>query len=97
VGHGVKLTIPLNDGRIRCGEGHGRAKLTDGDVERMRTLREEGMSLGVLAAKFDISRRHVIRICTCRSRAVTATRFKHTPLGGPLVTLLATIRGTIRV
>lgn len=60
------------------GENHGRAVLTDDEVERMRELRESELhlrpadrywTLERLAEKFEISRRQVVNI-TCYIKRV---------------------------
>jgi hypothetical protein len=71
-----RLIIKLSDRGLRIGESHGRAKLTDRDVELLRQLRDQGWSLTHLAEKFDLSRRHVLRICSHRQRATTVARLK---------------------
>ncbi len=47
----------------RIGEGHPRARLTDGDVEMIRTLAEAGVRYAEIAAKFEITKWMVGRIC----------------------------------
>lgn len=48
----------------RAGEEHPNAILTDGEVELMRRLREvDGMTYAALAAKFEISKSSVAKIC----------------------------------
>jgi hypothetical protein len=55
----------------RCGENHTNAKLTDDEVELLRSLRESELHLTTqkrfwtlrrLAEKFEISRRQVVNI-----------------------------------
>ena len=54
---------PTGKGR-RAGEEHPNAILTDGEVELMRRLREvDGMTYAALAAKFEISKSSVAKIC----------------------------------
>jgi hypothetical protein len=72
----VRLTIKLSERGLRVGQSHGRARLLDGEIEMMRRLREEGMSLTTLAHKFEVSRRYVCMVCTFRRRATTTTRCK---------------------
>jgi hypothetical protein len=53
----------------RRGEDHHRAKLTDGDVELMRKMHEEGdMTLYDLAMAFGISKTHVFQVVTYKKR-----------------------------
>ena len=61
----------------RLGEANGRAKLTDAEVDELRTLREEEViipgkqrkwSHARLAKRFGISKSQAIRICLYRHR-----------------------------
>lgn len=48
----------------RIGEDHPNAILTNGEVELVRLLRErDGMTYAALAAKFEISKSSVAKIC----------------------------------
>lgn len=61
----------------RCGEWHGRAKLTQVQVDEIRELREEHcVSLDKLAMHFGISIRTVRDIVSYRIWATTPARFK---------------------
>lgn len=61
----------------RCGEWHGRAKLTQEQVDQMRELREEHhVSLDKLAMHFGISIRTVRDIVSYRIWATCPARFK---------------------
>jgi hypothetical protein len=76
--------IWINEGGRRIGESHHRAKLSDADVEQISALREEGMSYGKIAAKFDdrpggIAKSTVRDICTGRIRAQFCARIKRLP------------------
>jgi len=61
----------VNTGGHVVGEDHHRAKLSDFEVEWIRRLREENVSYGVIAAKFDVSKSCVIAICQGKRRAET--------------------------
>ncbi len=50
------------------GQTHWRAKLTDREIELIRQLHEDGMSVTEIAIKFDISKSHVSRITRYLSR-----------------------------
>lgn len=53
----------------RMGEEHQNAILTNGEVENLRQLREgEGMTYDKLAAKFEISKSAVAKICQYNRR-----------------------------
>ncbi|NFV82111.1 hypothetical protein [Magnetospirillum aberrantis] len=60
--------VAVNEAGLRCGEDHPGAKLTDSEVELIRQLRESGMSYGVLADKFDVSKSCIADICKYRRR-----------------------------
>jgi hypothetical protein len=49
-------------GSCLIGEYHPMAKLSDQEVEELRSMFETGINRGVIAAKFDISVTHVYRI-----------------------------------
>ena len=62
-------TVGVNELGYRVGDSHHRAKLTDGDVELLLSLRVEGWGYGRLAAKFEVSKRTVRDIVHGRTRA----------------------------
>lgn len=53
----------------RVGESHGRAKLSDHEIDLVRQLKEEGMPAGEIAAKMEISRRYVYKLVNYERRA----------------------------
>jgi Mor family transcriptional regulator len=57
-----KLQIAINEHGRPIGEDHHRARLTNGDVDLLLVLREEGWSYRRLAKKFDISKSQVRNI-----------------------------------
>ena len=73
----IKRLVGVNDAGLRVGEDHPRAKLTDEEVERMRTLHEkERIGYKRLARMFELSRRTVAKICRYEMRNQTATRYR---------------------
>lgn len=70
--------VAVNDRGRRIGESHPRAKLDDHEIDLIRELLEEGMSLGEAAAKFDISKKHASNIRACKARAQFPAEFKRT-------------------
>lgn len=53
----------------RIGQDHPNAILTDGEVELVRRLREvDGLTYAALAAKFEISKSSVAKICQYQRR-----------------------------
>lgn len=73
----MQKTVAVNDAGLRIGEGHPNAKLTDAEVERIRSLHEDdGMSYDTLAEKFEVSKWAIGRICRYERRAQTPANFK---------------------
>ena len=69
--------VEINEFGKRCGETHHNAKLTDHDVELIRTLRERHrIPLGVLAEKFETSIGNISNICNYRRRNQVMTTLK---------------------
>ena len=50
----MQKTVAVNEAGLRIGEDHPNAKLTDTEVEHIRSLHEERMSYDVLAEKFEV-------------------------------------------
>jgi DNA invertase Pin-like site-specific DNA recombinase len=68
--------VPVNERGYRIGEGHPRAKLTDHDVELIRTLFEDGMRYKLIAEKFEVTHWIIGRICRYERRNQTIANFK---------------------
>ncbi len=64
----------------RVGETHGRAKLSDHEVDLVRQLKEEGMSAAVIAEKMEISRRYVYKLANYERRASYVAQYRRLPL-----------------
>lgn len=60
----------------RCGEDHGRAKLTDHEVELVRQLKEGGMSAAEIAEKMEITVRYVYILATFARRACAVVQYR---------------------
>lgn len=77
----MQKTVAVNEVGLRIGEDHPNAKLTDAEVERIRSLHEDGMSYEALAEKFEVSKWAIGRICRYERRAQTPADFKrvHVP------------------
>lgn len=77
----MQKTVAVNDDGLRIGEDHPNAKLTDAEVERIRSLHESGMNYETLAEKFEVSKWAIGRICRYERRAQTPANFKkvHVP------------------
>lgn len=57
-----------------CGDYHGMSKLSDADVERIRRLHEHGVSYGIIARCYDVSKETIGRICRHERRNVCVFR-----------------------
>lgn len=68
-------TLTLDERGRPVGEGHPLAKLTDREVDLMRTMHEQGCGLMELARGFEVSKRTVWKIVTYRSRVSTVARW----------------------
>lgn len=58
----------------RIGDSHGRAKLSDHEVELIRRMREEGLGTVAIAKKFGISKGWVSKVCRYLWRSSTVSR-----------------------
>lgn len=75
--------VAVNDKGLRIGEDHGRARLTDHEVELMRRMHElhpvghpEHWGYRRLSAKFGVTKTLARKICNYLFRAQHAARFK---------------------
>jgi ribosome-binding protein aMBF1 (putative translation factor) len=76
-GGNVPRLVPINELGLRIGEGHHNVKLTDAEVERIRSLHEDdGMSYDTLAEKYEVSKWCIGRICRYERRAQTPAGWK---------------------
>ena len=71
-----RMIVGLSDQGKRIGEGHHRAKLTDHEIDLIRELYDDGMSISEIARKFEIGKSHCWDICHYTVRVQTASRFK---------------------
>lgn len=71
---------PVSAAGKPLGEAHGRAKITDREVELIRELHERGLGYRKLAFKFEISRSHVRRIVFFEGRATTPAGWRVAPM-----------------
>lgn len=69
-------TVGVNDIGRRVGDSHHNAKLTDGDVELLLAMHAEGWGYRRLAAKFEVSKRHVRDIVAGKRRGQVATAWR---------------------
>lgn len=68
--------VGVNDRGLRVGDSHHNARLTDGEVDLLLALRDEGWSYRQLAEKFDISKSSAHKICQGHRRCQTPVRYK---------------------
>jgi hypothetical protein len=83
-GPGERLAAVNDNGRV-IGESHPRAKLTDADVDLILELRDAGLSLGQIAAKFEVARSTVADICNGRTRSHTVMGHRLMPARDPII------------
>lgn len=69
----------INDAGRVIGEDHPNAKLTDREVELMRTMHEQGAGLTELARGFEVQKKTVWKIVTYRARAQTIAGHRRKP------------------
>lgn len=73
------MLVAVNEqGRV-IGEDHPNAKLTDREVELMRTMHEQGIGLTELARGFEVQKKTVWKIVTYRQRAQTIAGHRRKP------------------
>jgi hypothetical protein len=68
--------VAVNEKGYRLGEDHQRAKLTNHEVECIRSLHSDGVDYLTIAEKFEVSKTLVARICRFEIRATAAIRWK---------------------
>lgn len=61
--------IQIGEYGKRIGESHGRAKLTDHEIDLVRQLKEQGMPAAEIADKMEISKRYVYKLANFERRA----------------------------
>lgn len=77
----MMMTIAVNERGIRIGEDHQNARYSNAEIEMVLTLRDEGMSYGVIAAKLEMPKSTVADICKARRRCQIAATFKRIFVG----------------
>lgn len=70
------MRVAVNESGLRIGEDHPNAKLTDHEVELIRSLHESGMGYQAIADKFDINKSAVAKICRYERRAQYVADYK---------------------
>lgn len=73
----TKRMVGVNERGLRVGEDHGRAKLTDHEVEMMRRLHEdEKVGYRRLCKMFEVSKNTVRRICNYQVRCQAISDYR---------------------
>lgn len=72
----TKRLVAVNERGIRVGEDHPRARYTDGEVNMVLSLRDEGMSYDQIARLVEMPKGTVRDFCKFRRRAQPATAWK---------------------
>ena len=72
----MKKIVAVNESGLRIGEDHQNAKLTNSDVDLIRSMHEDGISYKAIAEKFEVSKWAIGRICRYERRAQFAVKFK---------------------
>lgn len=70
-----RRVVAVNDRGHIIGEDHPMARLSDEDVSLIRTLHDEGLSMSIIARKFDVTRQYVHSVVRFRRRAETPMRY----------------------
>ena len=60
--------VGYNEYHRQVGESHHRAKLTDEDIERIRSLHEDGMTYSALGGIFNMAVSSIAKICRFERR-----------------------------
>ena len=70
------IQVAVNEIGRRIGHDHHNAKLTNGEVEMILGLREEGWTYLAIAKKFEVSKSQVRNIVLGRKRSQFAVAFR---------------------
>ena len=71
-----RVIVGLNENGRRVGESHALSKLTDHEIDLIRELYDDGMSISEIARKFEIAKSYCWDICHYTKRCQTISRFK---------------------
>lgn len=70
----MQKRVTLNELGRRVGESHPRAKMTDAEVDLVHSLHDDGLSLQVIAEKFDVSKGCIWKIVHGHRRGQAVVR-----------------------
>ncbi len=71
-----KKIVQIGEYGRRVNESHGRAKLTDHEIDLVRQLKEEGMPAREIAEKMEISKRYVYKLANFERRACIVAEWR---------------------
>ena len=71
--------VAVNERGLRIGEDHQNAKYTNGEIEMVLSLRDDGKSYGEIARLAEMPKSTVRDICTGRRRCQYPTNWKRLP------------------
>ncbi len=66
----------VNEGNLRIGEDHPRARYTNTEIDLVLKLRGQGDSYGEIARKMDMPKATVQAICNGRSRCQVPAQYR---------------------
>lgn len=72
----MQKTVAVNERGLRIGEDHQNAKYTDGEVEMVLSLRDDGRSYGCIARILEMPKSTVRDICKGNRRCQCAATWK---------------------
>lgn len=72
-------TVAVNERGSPIGEDHHNARYTNGEIEMVLKLRDEGAGYGTIAKLVEMPKSTVQSICNARRRCQTAARWKSVP------------------
>lgn len=72
--------VAVNETGLRIGEDHPNAKLTDSEIERIRSLHEDdGLSYKCIAEIYEVSKGSIAKICRYERRGQFPTNWQKLP------------------
>lgn len=72
----MQKNVAVNERGLRIGEDHQNARYTDGEVEMVLALRDDGKSYGEIARLAEMPKSTVRDICKGRRRCQCPTHWK---------------------
>ncbi|MBU0593349.1 MAG: hypothetical protein KKH74_06375 [Gammaproteobacteria bacterium] len=72
----MQKTVAVNESGYRIGEDHPNARYTNGDVEMVLRLRDEGKGYGTIAKLVDMPKSTVRDICRSLRRCQCIANYK---------------------